>query len=101
MTFSISTQSSTPSFDDSIRPVQHRLRNRHADLLGCLEVDHQLKLRWLLDRKIGRLRALEDLVDVGSSPPRQIDTARPVHDEATSFRKPAGGVNRRQLGLGY
>jgi hypothetical protein len=39
-----------PSFDHLIRPQQHVRRDRQADLLGCLEIDHELELRRLLDR---------------------------------------------------
>ena len=53
------------SLDHLIRPIQHRLRDRQADLLGRLEIDHQLELRRLLDRQIGRLGSLQDFVHVG------------------------------------
>jgi hypothetical protein len=52
-----------PSLDDFIGSIQHRLRNRQADLLGGFEIDHQLKLRRLLDREIGWLGSLQDLVN--------------------------------------
>ena len=32
-------------------------------------VDHEFKFRWLFDRKIGGLRALEDAVDIICQPP--------------------------------
>jgi hypothetical protein len=35
-------------FDHFVRPRQHIWRNRQADLLRRLEIDHQLKLRRLL-----------------------------------------------------
>ena len=35
-----------------IRPPQHVGRNRETDLLGRLEVNHKLKFRRLLDRKV-------------------------------------------------
>src|SRR5713101_2973582 len=56
--------------DDLIRPPQQRRRDREAEGLGGLEVDHQLELRGLLYGEIGRLRALEDLVHVsgGATP---------------------------------
>jgi hypothetical protein len=44
-----------PSFDHLIRSHQHIRRNRQADLLGGFEVYYQLKLRGLLDGKIGGL----------------------------------------------
>jgi hypothetical protein len=40
------------SFDHSIRSRQHIRRNRQADLLGGFEIDDQLELLRLLDRKI-------------------------------------------------
>ena len=50
--------------DYLIRPRQQRRRDRQAEGLGGLEVDHQLELRGLLDGQIGGLGALEDLVDI-------------------------------------
>jgi hypothetical protein len=47
-----------------IRPQQQRGRDREAEPFGGLEVDHQLELRGLLDRKIGGLSTLDDLIDV-------------------------------------
>ena len=41
--------------DHSIRSRQHIWRNREADLLGRFEIDHQLKLCRLFDRKVGGL----------------------------------------------
>ena len=41
-------------FDHLIRPRQQRRRDREAEGLGGLEVDDQLELRGLFDRKIGR-----------------------------------------------
>jgi len=49
-----------------IRPPQERRRDGQAKGLRGLEVDHQLELRRLLDRQVGRLRAFEDLVYVNS-----------------------------------
>jgi hypothetical protein len=43
--------------DHLVCPVQHRLRNRQADLLGRLEVYHQLELRRLLHGDISGLGA--------------------------------------------
>src|SRR4029434_6905339 len=44
-----------PSLDHFIRSIQQRLRNGEIDLLGSLDIDHQLELRRLLDRQIGWL----------------------------------------------
>jgi hypothetical protein len=44
-----------------IRPLQEGRRDGQAERLGGLEVNHQLKLSGLLDGKITRRDALEDL----------------------------------------
>ena len=56
------------SFDHLVRPHQERLRDRQADGLGCFEVNDEVKLRGLFHREISRLRAFENLVDVGGGP---------------------------------
>ena len=40
------------------------MRHRQPELLGGLEVDHQLEFGRLLHRQIGRLRTVEDLCRV-------------------------------------
>ena len=52
--------------DDSVCPVKLGRRNRQADLLGGLQVDHQLELHRLLHGKIGRLSPVQDLVNIAS-----------------------------------
>ena len=64
-----STCHSTPdprpfSLDHLVRSRQHVGRNREADLLCSLEIDHQLKLCRLLDGQIGGFCAFEDFVNV-------------------------------------
>ena len=77
-----------PSLDHLIRPLQERRRDRQAERLGGLEVDHQLELRRLLDGQVAGLGALEDLVDVGGGPPVQVES---------SARKPSSRPPSRQL----
>ena len=50
-----------------IGPHQHVGRNRQADLLGGLQIDHKLELRRLLNGKIRGLGAFKDFVDVEGS----------------------------------
>ena len=51
----------TALLDHLIRPPQQRRRDRQTEGLGGLEIDDQLKLGGLLNRKIGGLSTLEDL----------------------------------------
>jgi len=55
--------------NNSIRPRQHIGRNCHADLLGGLEIDHELKLRRLFDGNVSGLGAFQNLVDKVSGAP--------------------------------
>jgi hypothetical protein len=57
-------------FNHLIRPRQHIRRNRQPDLLRRFQIDDELKLRRLLDREIGRLCVVQNLVNIsGSAPP--------------------------------
>jgi hypothetical protein len=53
-----------PSLNYLIRPRQYGWRDRHAEDLGGLEVDHELERSGLLDWKVPRIRALEDAIDI-------------------------------------
>src|SRR5262245_20113119 len=52
------------SLEDLVRTGQQRRRDRQAERLGGLQVDHQLELCRLLDGEIGGPRAFQDLGDV-------------------------------------
>jgi hypothetical protein len=58
--------------DYFVRPEKNGLRNRYADLLRCLEIDHKLKLRWLLDGQVSGLGAFQDFVHVDSGSPETL-----------------------------
>src|SRR5258706_3934620 len=51
---------------------EQRERHGEAQRLGGLHVDHQLELGRQLNRKIGRLGAFEDLIDVAACTNKQI-----------------------------
>src|SRR5262249_35557292 len=68
-----------------------------AERLGRLEVDHQLELGWLLNWKIGRLRARENLVDIVSGAPKQVSDIGPVRHESAGCHKFSNSMKRRQL----
>src|SRR5262249_30900746 len=61
-----------------------------------LEVDDQLELRGLLDGKIGRFRAFEDLIHVARSTSVQIWVTRTVRHETTSIYHLPVPVDRGQ-----
>ena len=48
--------------DHVIRPHQHIRHNRHAELLRCFQVDHELKLRGLFDRQFSGIGALRKVL---------------------------------------
>lgn len=52
--------------DDAGCPDQHGIRNANAQGSRRLEVENEIELRDLVDREIGRLRALEDRVECRS-----------------------------------
>src|SRR4030095_6503376 len=64
--------------DYVVRPLQQRLRNRQPERLGGLQIDDQLELGGLLNRKIGGLSALQDLVHVDGSKPPHVLEVRPI-----------------------
>ena len=59
------TATNNPSLDDLVGTKKERLRDRQADRLGSLEIDHQRDFGRLLDGKIGRPGTLQNLIDVG------------------------------------
>src|SRR3984957_15608700 len=62
-------QAKTGLFDHIIRAGKQRRWNGEAERLCSPEVDNQLKLGGLFDRKVGGLGTLQDLVDVEGGPP--------------------------------
>src|SRR3970040_2366706 len=75
--------------DDLVGAKQQRLRNGQAQGLGGLEVDDELELGRLLDREIGRLGALEDLVDVDRRPAPHVRQRDGIAHETARFYEAA------------
>src|SRR4029450_10450957 len=69
------------SLYDLIRPRQQRRRDREAEGLGGLEVDHELELRGQLDGQVRGLGTLQDPVDVPGGAAVQVRDARSVRHQ--------------------
>src|SRR5215471_13112743 len=52
------------SFDHLVRRREQCWRHVDPKRLGGLQIEEQLKFRWLLYRQVARLGALENLVDI-------------------------------------
>src|SRR5215813_4222744 len=88
------------SLDDLVGSHEDGLRNRQAQRLGGLEVDHQLELRRLLNRKIFGLRALQDLVhEDRCSAPDVVDVST-IRDQAAGVDILSEPIHQRKSVLG-
>src|SRR5713101_8460984 len=74
------------SFDHLIRPLQQRLRDRQAEGLGGLEVDHQLEPCRLFYRQIRWFPTSQDLVYKGCPLPRNSGKVRTVSKQCARHR---------------
>src|SRR5262249_13571936 len=83
--------------DDRVRSGQDRLRERQAQRLRRLKVDHQLELGGLLDREVSGFGALQNLVYVGGGAMEAVGDVRSVGHEAAGLRELSGSENGRQL----
>src|SRR5262245_39459749 len=75
------------SFDHLISSCQNVRRNRQSNLLGGFEINHELKLRGLLDREVSGLYSLQDFVHVNSSAAIRVTITRGIGHEPTSFNE--------------
>src|SRR5215468_5559617 len=82
------------SASDVVGADQDRIGNADAEGLRRLEVDHELELGGLLEREVGRLGSLEDLVDVIRGPPMQRRKVGAVEHESTRIDEEAIVVDR-------
>ena len=84
-----------PLFDHLIGALLQLPGHVEAERLGGLEVDHQLELDRGLDRKLARLRALEDAIGIGRRAPKIIDQVISVGQQAAEFSEETD-TDRRQ-----
>ena len=73
----------TITIDDVVRPPQQRRRHGQPEGFRRLQVDNELEVRGLLDRKIGGLSALQDLVHEDRCSPPAVDEVRAIRHEPT------------------
>src|SRR5215467_4366510 len=81
------------SLNSLIRLEQQRLRDGEPQRLGSPQIEDQLELRGLLDGKITRVRAPENLVHVAGSPPVYIGIVRAIRYETPGLSENAVPVN--------
>jgi hypothetical protein len=84
------------SFNHFVGAGEERGRHAEAKRFRCLEIDRQLVLGRRLHRKVRRLLALEDAIDVAGCPPVLVDVIRPLGDQAAAGDVVAVGVDRGQ-----
>ena len=82
--------------DHSVRPVEHRRRNREADLLRGLQVDHQIELHRLLHGKVSRLGAFQNPIDIARGVSTFGDITGSVRHHATVVHIIFPRTHRRQ-----
>src|SRR5690349_6310843 len=90
-----STRYSTLSFDDLVRPRLHIGWNGEADLLSGFEIDHEIKLRRLLDRQIAGFGAYENFVDVNPGTAPIVQQIGSITHQSARFDKVTCRVDRR------
>ena len=73
------------SLDHPVRSRQHVGRDRQADLLRGFKIDYQLKLGRLLDGQFGRLRPLEDFVDVSRGAAKRLEIVGGIGHETAAI----------------
>jgi hypothetical protein len=79
----VSVQSSLNHF---VRSRQHIRRNCQTDLFRGFQIEHQLELRWLLHRKIGRFGPFEDFVHEDGNAPAGFGLGRVRRTSSHRFR---------------
>src|SRR5258706_11948750 len=60
------------SFDQLVGASTQDTRYGQSERLGGIEVHDQLELGRLLDRQVRRIRALEDMIDIGRRAPIEV-----------------------------
>ena len=88
-------QQTASSFDHLVGARDKRHRRGEAEHFGGLEVDDKLEFGRLLHRKVGRMLALEDTIDVAGRLPKLVGDVDSIGREpAVDGKKPGRGRPR-------
>src|SRR5262245_29055743 len=80
----VSNRSRTASLlDHLVGAGDQRRWHLQTERLCSLKIDHQLVFGRRLHRKVSRLLALENAIDVTGAEPTQLEDVRPVGNQAT------------------
>ena len=91
-------KSKIASLDYLVGPCQHVRRNRQSDLLRSFQVDHELKLGWLLYWQVGWLRAFQNFIYVRSGTAEHVGIVWPIgHESPESIRPLSPSIVARRL----
>src|SRR5262245_7426289 len=82
------------SLDHLVGQCQQLIGDFEAERLRGPEIDHEVKLRGLLYRQIGRLLAFENAAGIGTSQPVRIGYARSVTHQAAGRDELAQDIDR-------
>src|SRR6516165_5107985 len=82
-------------FDHLVGAGEQRWGNGEAERFGCVQIDDQFELGGRLHRKLARLRALENTVDVDGGASKQIHKVDAVRHQTPFFYGKTIGRNAR------
>src|ERR1700680_5029820 len=90
-------QQTASLFNHLVSSREQGLWYGEAERFGSLQVDHQFEFGWCLHRKIARLYAPENPIDVGCRLPSLFDKIDAVNHKAAARDEQAEWINRCQM----
>ena len=83
-------------FEHFVGTQKERFRYRQAKCFRGLEIDDELKLRWILYRQVGRLRASQYAVHVSRPLLKLAYRIEAIRNQSTRFRIKSQCIESRQ-----